>query len=179
MISTRCQLDSDGDSNTLTLALQSIDAPRCCFAFLEVIASSCVVGGSAMALYTVYPPILRKFAVAELKKRTADNDTLWEEQTCGQKYCYGSLLIMPNFVGSVGTTAGWVGSLIVWAVDGNDVPASLWFQLMCGALVFYVLSLDPFMRRNGRQGTGFIYAAFTELLPWYPTCYLEFMERRL
>jgi len=149
-------------------------AAHCWYAFFQAVGTTSISVAIAMGVYTVYPPILRRFAVNEVKRRQSPN----EEQTCAQKYCYGSLVILPNFVASVGTFFGVLGAAILVVSDGYDFSFNVWTQVWSGMVIFYVLSLDVFMKQNDRQGSGYYFWLLAEL-PCYPEGYRSFMDQWL
>ena len=137
---------------------------------------------------TVYPPVLRKFTVSELKKQQGLEE-LWETRSWGHKYVHGSLLIFPNFVVLVGSLVGWMGSIVRAATERTapslcgvrvvcDVGFQTWFQLVTSSTIAYMLTLEPFARRNGRQGSGFLFW-FAAEQPFYPACYKRLMDQHL
>jgi len=159
-------------------------AGHCVWALSEAVGTTSLALSCCMGLYTCYPPILRKFAVREMKKqhqseaeRKREFDA-WNEQSWGEKYCYGSLLILPNFCLVVGSFIAWMGALILLVTDDDMLASNIWSEFFMSALVLYLLSLEPAMSQNGHKGTGGLYWAVAELR-CYPQWYKSFMDRHL
>ena len=111
-------------------------------------------------------------------KKQQDGVGDWSEQSFGSKYCYGSLQVLPNFILLVGTFLAWIGALIPWVLENDRFGADLWGQNLTSAVMMYVFVLEPCMKQNDRQGSGYIFWLVGQLR-CYPRCYTEFMDRRL
>ena len=63
-------------------------------------------------------------------------------------------------------------------LENERFGADLWGQNLTSAVMMYVFVLEPCMKQNDRQGSGYIFWLVGQLR-CYPRCYTEFMDRRL
>ena len=140
----------------------------CLFAVTNSLGTSSFLIGCALGTYMVAPPVLRRYSVEEVKKRQDKQKAQldWERLDLGSKYCWGNLVVLPNFIMAVGTNVAFVGALVLAAATYEWEALAIWLELSPFAVLLWWLCLEPQLQQNNRSGSSYCWHLLAERPPW-------------